>query len=203
MPDYQAGLQAVERTFASQGYQGSGNMLSALSQFGGGFYNQQVQQLQSTMGLAATAGVAPATLANTNIAATNAATNAAAQGTNQQLTTAEISAINANIANLPAQNMIGGAGGLASLIKMLTTSSDRRLKTMIRKIGKTVRGLSYFEFAYKDDPKKILYTGVMSDEVRSVMPQAVIRGEDGFDRVFYDMLGVPFLRVDGLPVGGV
>jgi hypothetical protein len=47
MPGYQAGLEAVERAGAAQGFQGSGNLAAALQQYGGNFFNQQVQQLQS------------------------------------------------------------------------------------------------------------------------------------------------------------
>jgi hypothetical protein len=50
MPGYKAGLQAVERSMASQGYQGSGNMMAALQKYGGDFYNQQVNQLASLGG---------------------------------------------------------------------------------------------------------------------------------------------------------
>ncbi len=44
-PGYEAGMQAVQRSLAAQGYQGSGNMAAALSKYGGDFYNQQVAQL--------------------------------------------------------------------------------------------------------------------------------------------------------------
>jgi hypothetical protein len=50
MPGYKAGLQAVERSMAAQGYQGSGNMMAALQKYGGDFYNQQVNQLASLGG---------------------------------------------------------------------------------------------------------------------------------------------------------
>jgi hypothetical protein len=46
MPGYEAGLQAVERTGAGQGYLGSGNMMVALDKYGGDFYNNTVRQLQ-------------------------------------------------------------------------------------------------------------------------------------------------------------
>ena len=45
MPGYEAGLQAVQRTGAAQGYLGSGNMMIGLSKYGGDFYNKSVQQL--------------------------------------------------------------------------------------------------------------------------------------------------------------
>lgn len=38
MPGYQAGLEAVQRSLASQGYQGSGNMMAALQKYGGEAY---------------------------------------------------------------------------------------------------------------------------------------------------------------------
>lgn len=47
MPGYEAGMTAVERSMAAQGYQGSGNMAAALQQYGGNFFNSQVAQLQS------------------------------------------------------------------------------------------------------------------------------------------------------------
>lgn len=49
-PGYDAGLQAVTRKMASQGYVGSGNMMAALQQYGGDFYNQAVQRLMSLSG---------------------------------------------------------------------------------------------------------------------------------------------------------
>lgn len=39
-PGYRAGMQAVKRSMASQGYTGSGNMMKAMSKYGGDFYNQ-------------------------------------------------------------------------------------------------------------------------------------------------------------------
>lgn len=48
IPGYQAGEEAVRRSMASQGYQGSGNMMAALSKYGGDFYDKHVRQVQST-----------------------------------------------------------------------------------------------------------------------------------------------------------
>lgn len=44
-PGYAAGIQAVQRQQAAQGYTGSGNSAAALNQFGNQFYQQQIQQL--------------------------------------------------------------------------------------------------------------------------------------------------------------
>lgn len=45
-PGYEAGMEAVQRSMAAQGYQGSGNMAAALQKYGGDFFNNQVSQLQ-------------------------------------------------------------------------------------------------------------------------------------------------------------
>lgn len=55
LPGYEAGLQAVTRKMASQGYVGSGNMMASLQQYGGQFYDQAVQRLMSLSG----ANIAP------------------------------------------------------------------------------------------------------------------------------------------------
>lgn len=44
LPGFQTGLEAVQRSMAAQGYQGSGNMMAALARYGGDFYNQAVGQ---------------------------------------------------------------------------------------------------------------------------------------------------------------
>ena len=49
-PGYEAGIQAVERSMASQGYGGSGNMAAALQQYGGNAYQQQVSTLAQLAG---------------------------------------------------------------------------------------------------------------------------------------------------------
>ena len=71
--------------------------------------------------------------------------------------------------------------------------SDVRLKEDIARIGTTAHGLPFYRFRYRGEPG--VYEGVMAQEVLRVMPEAVLRGEDGFLRVDYARLGVPFLRV--------
>jgi hypothetical protein len=73
MPGYQAGIDAVERSMAAQGYQGSGNMAAALQQYGGNFFNQQVSQLQGLeQGGAASTAAALQGMTSGNTAASNA-----------------------------------------------------------------------------------------------------------------------------------
>ena len=72
-------------------------------------------------------------------------------------------------------------------------SSDIRLKTDIQRIGTAAHNLPLYTFRYLD--KEGVYEGVMAQDVMSVMPAAVIAGEDGYYRVNYEMLGSEFRRI--------
>jgi hypothetical protein len=68
--------------------------------------------------------------------------------------------------------------------------SDIRLKHDITLLGRLDNGLGFYRFVYNGEQKA--YVGVMAQEVREVMPEAVVRGHDGYLRVLYDKLGVHF-----------
>jgi Chaperone of endosialidase len=68
--------------------------------------------------------------------------------------------------------------------------SDMRLKHDIVLIGRLDDGLGYYRFVYNGG--HTAYVGVMAQEVRTLMPEAVTRGADGYMRVSYDRLGLPF-----------
>ena len=74
-----------------------------------------------------------------------------------------------------------------------TIGSDRKLKKNIKLIGKSPKGLKIYAFEYID---KIfgdgVWQGVMSDEVPDY---AVVKHEDGFDRVDYSKLDVTFKQI--------
>ena len=74
----------------------------------------------------------------------------------------------------------------------VSASSDRRLKANIARIGSTVFGLPLYRFAYLGGNE--MFTGVMAQDVLSVMPQAVSRDAAGFYRVNYGMLGIEMKR---------
>ena len=76
----------------------------------------------------------------------------------------------------------GGGGG--------RRRSDFRLKHDIVLLGRLDDGLGYYRFVYNGG--HTAYVGVMAQEVETVMPQAVSYGLDGYLRVSYDVLGLPF-----------
>lgn len=80
---------------------------------------------------------------------------------------------------------------IASIAAAFIGASDPRLKTDIERIGELPNGLPIYRFRYHNDP--VMRTGVMSTDVRKVMPEAVIVGEDGYDRVDYAAIGAKHL----------
>jgi hypothetical protein len=74
------------------------------------------------------------------------------------------------------------------MLSQNTVPSDVRLKHDIALLGHLDNGLGFYRFSYNGDDKA--YVGVMAQEVEAVMPDNVVRGEDGYLRVFYDRLGL-------------
>jgi uncharacterized protein DUF3300/endosialidase-like protein len=79
----------------------------------------------------------------------------------------------------------GGGGG---------RRSDIALKHHVILLGHLDNGLGFYRFSYNGSEKG--YVGVMAQEVQTVRPDAVFRGYDGYLRVYYDKLGVPFQSYD-------
>jgi hypothetical protein len=71
--------------------------------------------------------------------------------------------------------------------------SDTRLKADIEQVGATVYGLPLYQFRYKTGSER--FKGVMAQDVLEVMPDAVVKGEDGYYRVKYDLLGIRMTSV--------
>lgn len=99
----------------------------------------------------------------------------------------QLNAYNAQVGGQNSQ-MSGIGSILGSLGSAAIAASDRRLKKDIKLIGKTKKHkLPLYEFSYIwEDQKR---TGVMSDDVRKVLPDAVIVNSDGYDMVNYAMVG--------------
>ena len=78
--------------------------------------------------------------------------------------------------------------------------SDMMLKHDISLLGHLDNGIGFYRFSYNDSDKT--YVGVIAQEVQTVMPAAVMRGSDGYLRVFYDKLGVKFQTYDQWAASG-
>jgi hypothetical protein len=85
----------------------------------------------------------------------------------------------------------GGGGG---------RRSDINVKHDIILLGRFANGMGLYRFAYNGSQKQ--YVGVIAQEAMKVMPQAVSRDGEGYLRVDYDKLGVPFQTYDRWRVSG-
>jgi Protein of unknown function (DUF3300) len=68
--------------------------------------------------------------------------------------------------------------------------SDVALKHDIILLGRLDNGLGFYRFSYNGSEQA--YVGVMAQEVQTIMPEAVVRGRDGYLEVLYDKLGLKF-----------
>ena len=80
---------------------------------------------------------------------------------------------------------MGGGGGMGGGGMGM---SDIRVKHGIALLGHLENGLGFYRFSYNGSDQA--YVGVMAQEVEAVMPDAVVRGSDGYLRVNYDKLGL-------------
>ena len=88
----------------------------------------------------------------------------------------------------------GGRGGFRGGGRGGGRRSDFRLKHEIILLGHLNNGLGFYRFVYNGGEKA--YVGVIAQEVQRVIPQAVVRGRDGYLRVFYDKAGLKFQTYD-------
>ena len=92
-----------------------------------------------------------------------------------------------NYANQVAQYN-AGMGGLYDLAGTIGSAaimaSDRRLKSNIVRVGTHPLGIGIYEYDIRGERQR----GVMADEVLTVMPEAVLTGDDGYMMVNYGML---------------
>lgn len=93
-----------------------------------------------------------------------------------------------------------GGSSLGDICRSYCVGSDRRLKQDIVKVGSHPGfdghpGFGIYEFTYRSDPQHHRYRGVMAQEVLDI-PGAAIMGSDGYYRVNYSKVGVPFERLN-------
>src|SRR3954471_21249549 len=88
-------------------------------------------------------------------------------------------------------------GGVASVrgvarrtTRRVVRRSDMMLKHDISLLGHLDNGLGFYRFSYNGSDKA--YVGVMAQEVRILVPEAVAPGSDGYLTVSYDKLGLKF-----------
>jgi hypothetical protein len=74
------------------------------------------------------------------------------------------------------------------------------LKHDVVLLGRLDNGLGYYRFAYNGGEKA--YVGVIAQEVRTVRPDAVAVGRDGYLRVYYEKLGLKFQSYRGWLASG-
>jgi hypothetical protein len=67
-------------------------------------------------------------------------------------------------------------------------------------LGRLDNGLGFYRFRYNGSDKA--YVGVMAQEVQAVLPEAVVRGSDGYLRVYYDRLGLRMQSYDSWVASG-
>ena len=166
------GNSALQQQYANSGNQfnqQNATRSNALNEL----MTQRAQPLNEILALAGQGQVSQPTFTNTpqtGVAGTDVA-GITANGYNQQM--AQYNS---------GQSTLGGlfsAG--ASLIPLL---SDRRSKENIKRIGTAFNGLAIYSYTYRGE--NTYHIGFMADEVAKLHPDAVERGEDGLDRVFYE-----------------
>lgn len=89
---------------------------------------------------------------------------------------------------------VGGGGGGGRAGGGGGRRSDIQLKHDVVLIGRMDNGLGFYRFAYHGSQKA--YVGVIAQEVRGIAPWAVRRGTDGYLRVDYRQIGVPFQTLE-------
>ena len=89
-----------------------------------------------------------------------------------------------NAGQSSSNSMMSGLFGLGSSAMLAYGMSDRRAKRDIRRIGTWANGLGVYTYRYVWE-KAGRHIGFMADEVRKIAPAAVLRFNDGFDRVSY------------------
>jgi len=81
-----------------------------------------------------------------------------------------------------------GAAKGGGMTKLFSLFSDSKLKRNIKKIGMDVRGFGIYSWSYLWDNET--HTGVMADEVKDIIPDAVSEHSSGYLMVDYSKIGV-------------
>lgn len=209
---FDQGLQGIDRSAASRGLLLSGGQLKDATNYGQGMADQLYGTTLSQLGNYAGLLGGVANTGESAAATTGQAGTATGSGIAQSLLTGANGQANSitNAGTAQASGIAGAANNFGSLLNNSAllyqlqhpggggdvfgsaqgaadigslALSDRRLKTDIRRVGKTDSGLALYSYRMKGSPQTQI--GVMADEVRRVAPDAVRRLSSGFDAVDY------------------
>jgi hypothetical protein len=78
----------------------------------------------------------------------------------------------------------------------VAAADPTRLKHDIVLLGHFDNGIGFYRFVYNGG--ETAYVGVQAQDVEAAVPEAVTRGRDGYLRVAYHRLGVPFRELRSL-----
>jgi hypothetical protein len=204
------GNRAIERGASSRGQLLSGATLKALNKFNTGLANQQYgdayerynKDRQMNLNSLSTMGAQGQTAARAQggfdeaygLNKSSLITDKFDKLSGLELGRAGAKAQSALAKGRYAQNSMGAIGNefddtmgdLASTVGLMAAFSDRKLKSNIKRIGTHPLGIGIYKYLIFGDEA----IGVMSDEVRKVMPEAVsVHKESGYDMVDYGMIG--------------
>jgi hypothetical protein len=68
--------------------------------------------------------------------------------------------------------------------------SDIRLKTDIKPLGRSRNGFKLYRYRYIDDASRQPYVGVMAQDLTTTHPHALVKNQQGYFAVRYDLLGL-------------
>jgi Chaperone of endosialidase len=86
------------------------------------------------------------------------------------------------------------SGKVPPVPKVPLPPSDVRLKEDITPLMQLDNGIGLYRYRYKWDRQ--VFVGVMAQEVADIVPNAVLRGQDGYLRVDYGQLGLSLMTWD-------
>jgi hypothetical protein len=149
-------------------------------------YQQQQAPLNQYSALMGNTQVTAPQFANVPSANNPAANTPPGGNALEQQYAQQMNAYNAQVAS--QNSMKGGLGSLAGSLgsAAITKFSDIRLKTDIKPVGRTRRGIPLYSFRYiwNDEPQ----VGCMAQEVQKLIPAAVHKMPSGFLAVDYSMV---------------
>jgi hypothetical protein len=126
-------------------------------------------------------------------ATSRAASAAAANAASRAASNAASRTASAAAANAASRAASAAAANAASRVR-IPTVSDIRLKRDIVEVGQLPDGLHLYRYRYLWSDA--VYVGVMAQEVLTIAPDAVVRGDDGYLRVDYGRLGLQLTTWD-------